>query len=254
MILERDKYISKNDLATYIDAKIQAQKIITNTIIPGVIDVYDPKTNYATVQTMFQFTLKDGTPLIPPPLTEVPVAHFGGDDFCVTKKPKTGDNGLLLVSQRSLDEWKDFIEKGERPQPTQPKNKRMNNANDGIFIPLHFPKERDNGMLFKTPIEFKREFLPDFQIPAAISTIIGINTSITLFAIIDTIYGLIDSLSTAVLTLYTATNTAIQSLNVVAPGIGVAFTAATASVPIAIGKIKNDILAERGKLRLLLKS
>lgn len=231
MFPTEDKYAVKSDLATYINSKIHSQILITNTVIPAVVRAYDGNLNVVTVQSMFKITLKTGEKIDIPLLRRVPVAHFGGGSFCVSKKPSIGDNGLLLVSQRSLDEWKGSIFSDLTPQQYAPKNKRTHNINDSIFIPLHFPKNRENGLDYSGSIEFKNDFT-------------------TLFSVLNGILNAITTIVTSLITFISATTALANAV----PLAGQAFTAVMAPVTTRLTELQTQLVLERVKLRSLLKS
>ena len=77
-------------------------------------------------------------PLDIPPVTNVPVAYFGAPNFKLFRKPATGDYGILLTSQRSIDSFKASLAASpetQGAQPTPPADRRMFDINDGIFFP-----------------------------------------------------------------------------------------------------------------------
>ena len=87
-------------------------------------------------------------PLDIPPVTNVPVAYFGAPNFKLFRKPATGDYGILLTSQRSIDSFKASLAASPETlgaQPTPPADRRMFDINDGIFFPCYFGGQGPDG-------------------------------------------------------------------------------------------------------------
>jgi len=76
-----------------------------NTILPGRVTAFDGK-NKISVQPVIKrkFKGKDATPM--PILEDVPIMYFGAGSYWVTTPPAIDSWVLLLVSQRSIDAWK----------------------------------------------------------------------------------------------------------------------------------------------------
>ena len=153
-----DKHGALNKISNYINKRINTNKIETNTILPAVVNAYNPLNNTVEIETTFKISLSNGQQLEVPPLKDVPLARFGGGDFKIIQNPSKGDNGLALICQRSIDEWKESISLGVRPKQITPKNKRSHDINDAVFIPLDFSRNPSDGIKYSGSIDFKNDF------------------------------------------------------------------------------------------------
>lgn len=99
------------------------------TAIPGHIITFDPGLQRAQVQTGAQVITTDGVTLDPPPIVDVPVLFLGGTQFSVIHQIDTGDEGLIVFSQRCVDGWKQTG--GVATNPIA----RFHDAHDAFFIP-----------------------------------------------------------------------------------------------------------------------
>lgn len=64
-----------------------------------------------------------------PVLSDVPVLHSGGGGIYTTHAHKTGDEGVVILTGRSHDEW--FQEGGVQQQA----DARMHSLSDGFYLP-----------------------------------------------------------------------------------------------------------------------
>ena len=97
-----------------------------HTDMPGKVDSYDSAKGLATILPSL---MKNGEPL--PKLPNVPICF----PFNFTFPIQSGDEGLLLFSERSIDNWKVV---GGIVDPRDP---RHHNLSDAVFIPF----KRNNG-------------------------------------------------------------------------------------------------------------
>lgn len=74
------------------------------TSIPGHIIAIDPDSMLAQVQIGIVRTKVGGVTFEPSPLVEVPV-YVAGGDFFVESEINPGDEGIILFSQRCIDDW-----------------------------------------------------------------------------------------------------------------------------------------------------
>lgn len=79
--------------------------------------VRDPKTGVETPRSIS-------------PLARVPVGFFKAGGFLMTLPMASGDEGIVLFSDRSLDQWKTTGKKGP------PREARFHDLSDGVFIPF----------------------------------------------------------------------------------------------------------------------
>ena len=103
--------------------------------LPATVVDYDATKQTATIQIQIQSTRVSpdtGTTefLTPPPIPGVPVAWAASTGFSLTGPLAAGDQGILLVMDRSMDEWH---RNGQGP--TAPADLRRNDLTDGIFLP-----------------------------------------------------------------------------------------------------------------------
>lgn len=114
----------------FIDRKLSN----VHTAYPARIESYDSTNFLASVSLELKKNLESMGEVPVPVFNNVPVAFprskKGGLLFPVEK----GDSGLLIFSERSIDDW---IELGRAQVPTDP---RKLDYNDGIFFPGVFPK------------------------------------------------------------------------------------------------------------------
>lgn len=75
------------------------------TSIPGHIIAFDPDTQLAQLQIGIVRIDADGETFTPPPIIECPVYIFGGSEFIVETQIGSGDEGIVVFSQRCIDAW-----------------------------------------------------------------------------------------------------------------------------------------------------
>ena len=98
------------------------------TSIPGHVLSFDPDTQFAKVQIGVEFVKADGETFTIAPIVNVPV-HFPGGDYAIEYQIDQGNEGLILVSQRCIDGWKE--QGGVASQPIL----RKLDMQDALFIP-----------------------------------------------------------------------------------------------------------------------
>ena len=136
----QDRYLSPLLEAQYVKDELKALLVTLNTHVPGVIQSYDVKTNRAVVIPAYKIKLRDSRPdgtneLPMPPLSNVPVLFLGGHNLRISFELKEGDKGIVIFSQRSLDDWKAFLLQNAVPTQHYPKINRKFDMNDGMFFP-----------------------------------------------------------------------------------------------------------------------
>ncbi len=143
---ERLRY-RQNPHVVLIKDLIEQEVSDINTMIPASIHSYDQTTGRASVTPLFKIVLKslnpDGTrrSIVVPPISDVPVMFFGNKETQALVDIKTGDSGILLFSQRSLDEWKAGLEEGGPVSQYAPKDLRRFDINDAVFFPAYLAGE-----------------------------------------------------------------------------------------------------------------
>lgn len=124
--------------------KFQMQDAITSTVedymtnvhvsIPGKIESYNPATKEASVKPLIKRKFATGEVLSYPVISGVPVQIPGGKRACLSYPLEVGDAGIILFSERSLEEYLNgFVVEADQGDP------RRFSLNDGIFIPGVFP-------------------------------------------------------------------------------------------------------------------
>lgn len=98
------------------------------TSIPGHVDSFDTTEQLAKVQIGVQFIDVQGQSFEIAPIVNVPV-HFPGGDFSIEYQIDEGMEGLILISQRCIDAWKE-----EGGVATQPILRKLD-MQDALFIP-----------------------------------------------------------------------------------------------------------------------
>ena len=116
-------------LTNIIQKNIESVLSQTNTCFPGVIESFDSGKQTAVVRPAFQSRITDidGEPIDIdlPLLPEVPVFFVRFGESFIYHPVKRGDNCLVLVSQRSISQWKE-----DSKTSTIPDSQRKFNLND----------------------------------------------------------------------------------------------------------------------------
>jgi hypothetical protein len=104
--------------------------------MPAQINAYNSSTQTVDVQPLVddQIQQEDGTFVAMPfpVVTNVPVAFLGGGGFRLTFPVRSGDTGLLVIADLSLDEWQ------KEGGHVTPADQRRHHIADGVFLPgLH---------------------------------------------------------------------------------------------------------------------
>jgi len=101
-----------------------------NTSMPVTIVSYDPATNRAVVKPDLPKRIASEESLPAPNIVEVPVVWTasGGGKSSLTMPLKSGDKGVIVVQQRSLEGWLS----GNNDMPDDP---RQFDLSDSVFIP-----------------------------------------------------------------------------------------------------------------------
>lgn len=109
------------------DAFFELMKNV-GTSIPGQVSGFDPVTQLAQVQIGIATLLDTGVTVDAPPIVEVPVYQPGGQ-YCVECEIAVGDEGLVVFSQRTLDNWR------ETGGVVSPLPLRFHDVSDALFFP-----------------------------------------------------------------------------------------------------------------------
>lgn len=107
---------------------IELQKNI-NTSIPGSVIAFNSTTQLAQIQIGVKTVLATGENVEIAPLIECPVCFQGGKDFTLEFQIDKGCEGIIIFSQRSIEDW--MNEGGISNQNIF----RFHDINDAMFIP-----------------------------------------------------------------------------------------------------------------------
>lgn len=99
-----------------------------NCVKIGQIQDYDATTQTARVQILFKRILPDGTIQSYQPLVDVPVFVLQGGGAALQMPVQAGDQGILLFSDRCIDQW---LQNGGEASPIQG---RMHHLSDAILL------------------------------------------------------------------------------------------------------------------------
>jgi len=134
-----------NDLSQLLRESFEYNMANVHTAFPGSIDTYDPATRRADIQPYLKRKLPDGKFMNFPIITDVPVLFFGTKNCTIHVPLEKGDEVLIIVCERSTDQWRDNGGKDiEDPDP------RRFNLMDCFAIPglqpKEFPKTPEKGL------------------------------------------------------------------------------------------------------------
>lgn len=119
--------------AEVLRAAIDGRVVEISTALPAVVQRYDSSLQQADVQPCFRQEFEDGTVTNLPLITNVPVVFPRAGKSFISFPIKTGDQVLLIIQQRSIDEWSDT---GGIVNPEDP---RKLDLNDAVAIPGLYP-------------------------------------------------------------------------------------------------------------------
>ena len=124
---------TKTNLVDVLQATFDYNIANIHTALPGTVKNYDASTGTCEVQIDMKRKLRSGTILEYPAITGVPVIFPSGQKGGFTWEVSSGDQVLLVFSERSLDKWT-----GGGSSDT-PNSGRKFDFNDAIAIPCVFP-------------------------------------------------------------------------------------------------------------------
>lgn len=99
------------------------------TAIPGHVTGFDNSTQLAQVQIGIKITDQDGNTHDPAVIIQCPVQFSGGGGWAIEHKIESGDEGIIIFSQRCIDAW--IQTGGIASNPIA----RFHDTNDAMFIP-----------------------------------------------------------------------------------------------------------------------
>ena len=118
--------------ADMIAAAIDSALIDVHVALPGQVQTYDAAAQTATIELQVQRVLPQGINFVTeslPVLENVPVAFLRSASFFVSMPIATGDYGLVLFNEMSIDQWRS---KGEN---TSPGDIGRHTLSGGVFMP-----------------------------------------------------------------------------------------------------------------------
>lgn len=131
------EWLDEDDL---IDISIAYELGFVRTITPGIVQSYDAKTQTAKVQPVIRDSRTVDEEIIYerlPPVANAPVMFPSGGGFAMAWPLQKGDRVLLLVCDRSIDEWS-----GADGEDITPRDPREHDLTDAVVYPGTRPKAR----------------------------------------------------------------------------------------------------------------
>ena len=116
------------DLGGIIQSHIDNFETQLNTTLPAEIVSFDSETQTATVQPLIYEVYSDGISSRLPEIDDVPVMFPSAGGGMITFPIRTGDEVLIVFSQRDIDKWS--VQGGEGVPSTQ----HYHEYNDAIAI------------------------------------------------------------------------------------------------------------------------
>lgn len=127
---------TRNQPMESLAGAIEAERRAMLTTLHGKVVSYDAKRQKATIKPSLTHSI-DGETIQAPDLLEVPVAHPRGGGTILHTRLKAGDEVLLHVAARALD---DPVEGG---QAASSHPGRMHNISDAIAVPASISKSAE---------------------------------------------------------------------------------------------------------------
>lgn len=122
--------ISDTGLNGAIDFKLKQNLLQIEKAAPAKIISYDRNKNRAVCQILSYAVNSDGDNLTRKPLTDIPVANFGGGNFVLSFPVKIGDIGYIIASDGNISVFKKILDF------FAPATEQRHKYKDGIFYPL----------------------------------------------------------------------------------------------------------------------
>jgi hypothetical protein len=127
-----------------------------HTAIPGIVDSYNPDTKTVDVTPALKRKLIDtGEEISIQKIEGVPVGYYQTNDFIFSFPLKEGDEVMLIVMERSIDQW---LKKGGIVSPN---DQRKFDLSDAVAYPTikplgtGLPADSDNVLIKHGSSEFK---------------------------------------------------------------------------------------------------
>ena len=113
-----------------VEAVAQSAVAGVNVALPARVEGFNASEGTVSVTPLIGARTNQGAEVALPTLSGVPVSFPTGGGYTFRFPLGVGDLGVLLVCDRSLDEWKAGA--GQRVQPTA---RRRHNLADAVFLP-----------------------------------------------------------------------------------------------------------------------
>jgi hypothetical protein len=104
-----------------------------HTAMPGRVETYDRARAMVSVKPLIKRIYRDGMKISLPVISNVPVIFPRSGEASLSFPLQKGDTGLILFSERSLENW---LARGGEAEPGDP---RRFDLTDGIFLPGLYP-------------------------------------------------------------------------------------------------------------------
>lgn len=124
------EWIDEGDL---IDISVDYELGFRRTITPGVITAFDATKQTATVQPVIRTSEQIDEEFIntlPAPVANAPIMYPSGGGFAITWPLSKGDRVVLVVCDRSIEEWS-----AEGNSDITPQDPRQNDLTDALVYP-----------------------------------------------------------------------------------------------------------------------
>jgi len=122
---------------TRVNAHIEAFANCLYTALPGRVESYNAKTQTASIYPAVDVYEKDFSSTPYSIITDVPVCILGTPDSVISVPIKKGTSGLIVWSQRSIDNWQAQSGVGN----VAPESFRKHDLTDAFFIPGAWPSK-----------------------------------------------------------------------------------------------------------------
>jgi hypothetical protein len=172
-----------------IRAAMERRVAEVHTAIPASVVKYDSNTNLAQIKPEIKlYFVDEDEPRPIPVISNVPVWMFRSASAHFRLPITTGDSGLLIFCERSIDRW--MVEGGD----TDPRDFRKHHLSDAVFVPGLFPKSRRmNKAGNSTSAEIKNQSAY-IELKSNSRVRIG-NNSVELLGLLSSLIGTLETLT-----------------------------------------------------------
>lgn len=235
-------------LIEVLDVAMASGAASHHTQLPARVEEYNPERQVVRVQPMVGHIRTDSDGIehevLYPPIVEVPVAWPGAGGARLTFPLAAGDQGMLVFSDRSLDEWK--VNRGT--QPVVPKDPRNHALQDAVFLPgLRSPSNPWKGQRADAvTLGYASEAGTGMQMHITEAGIaLGEPTPAYAVALAEQVKAELQALRTTINALVSLYNTHVHSGVTTGPGVS-GPTAPSAAAPAAVGDVGSTTVKVKG--------